>query len=107
MEQYICFLLAASLNSLKKLSASAGHCFCVLPKDVSAHGTSRLTKMAYSVTFRLRMKVRYFKVENHFSPSNEILSYSVSLKQLQHNDLQDMQSHRQKVMSKSVYTLKR
>jgi len=37
----------------------------------------------------------------HFSPSNEILSYSVSLQRLQNNNLQDMQNHRQKVMSET------
>ena len=38
------------------------------------------TKMANSATVGLRMKVRNFNVENHFSPSNEIFSFSVSLK---------------------------
>jgi len=36
------------------------------------------------------MKVPHFNVKNYFSPSNEILSYSVSFKKLQNNDFQDM-----------------
>jgi hypothetical protein len=40
------------------------------------------TKMAYRKAVRLRRNVPYFDVENQFSPSNEILSYSVSLKKL-------------------------
>ena len=47
-----------------------------------------------------RRYVPYFDFENQFSPSDEILSYSFSLKKLRHNDMQDVESHRQKVMSK-------
>jgi hypothetical protein len=46
--------------------------------------------MADVMAYRLRKKVRYFKVEHHFFFLYEILSYSVSLKKLQRNDLQVM-----------------
>ena len=36
--------------------------------------------MADIIAYGLRMNVRYFNVEKHFSPSNEIFSFSVSLK---------------------------
>jgi hypothetical protein len=48
-------------------ATSGGHCFLQVPKDVSANvGRTSQMMNGNSKTFRLRMKVLYFNVENIF-----------------------------------------